>query len=215
MKRRSAVLVAALALLVALVALGTAAYLTKEVHTTNVITTGNIDITLQEFTTTVNKDKETVQIPWPSGGISGVMPGQSVDKLVSVENIGSCDAWVRMRVTSTITGADKEELPLKVNDQDMLIFDFDTTSWFKSGDYYYYKTPLASGKETIELFKTVTFSAAMPNSYQGCTVNVLVEAQAVQVKNNDADGTITQLTTDNVSRINGWPAASGTTAAAD
>lgn len=209
MKRRSAVLGAALALLVALVALGTAAYLTKEVHTTNVITTGNIDITLQEFT----KDASGAKIDWPENGISGVMPGQSVDKLVSVENAGSGEAWVRVQVTSTITGADKK--PLSVDG--MLAFDFDTANWLESGDYYYYTTPLAAGDTTPELFKTVTFSKDMPNAYQGCTVNVVVTAQAVQVKNNQGTGDtpITTLNATNVSQINGWPATSGTTAAAD
>lgn len=215
MKRRSAVLGAALALLVALVALGTAAYLTKEVHTTNVITTGNIDIALKEYTTEYNDDGEKVPVVWPKGGITGVMPGQRVDKLVSVENAGSGEAWVRVKVTSAITGADKETLPLKVGNQDMLAFDFDTEHWLESGGYYYYKTPLDAGDTTLELFTAVTFSTAMPNAYQGCAVNVLVEAQAVQVKNNDGNKTIKTLTTDNVSQINGWPATSGTTAAAD
>lgn len=210
MKRRSAVLGAALALLVALVALGTAAYLTKEVHTTNVITTGNIDITLQEFTTTV-KDGEKVPVAWPENGISGVMPGQSVDKLVSVENEGSGEAWVRVQVTSAITGANEEKLPV----DGMLAFDFDTEHWLESDGYYYYKTPLAAGKTTPELFKTVTFSKDMPNAYQGCTVNVVVTAQAVQVKNNDGNKTIDELNATNVSQINGWPSTSGTTAAAD
>lgn len=202
MKRRSAVLGAALALLVALVALGTAAYLTKEVHTTNVITTGNIDITLQEFT----RDADGTEIDWPENGITGVMPGQRVDKLVSVENAGSGEAWVRVKVTSAITGADKETLPLKVGNQDMLAFDFDTEHWLESGGYYYYKTPLAAGDTTPELFTAVTFSTAMPNAYQGCAVNVLVEAQAVQVKNNDGNKTITTLDATNVDKINGWPA---------
>ncbi|MDO4516186.1 MAG: SipW-dependent-type signal peptide-containing protein [Bacillota bacterium] len=200
MKRRNAVLTAALALLVALVAFGTAAYFSGEAHVTNVITTGKIDITLKEQT----KDAAGNPIKWPSEGITGVMPGKSVDKLVSVESVaGSSDAWVRVKVESTITAADgKTDLPTK----DMLDFDF-KPGWIPgAGGYYYYSVPLSAGQTTPELFTKVTFAPGMPNEYQGCTVNVKVTAQAVQKKNNDAKGSITELTAENYAQIEGWPA---------
>ena len=46
----------------------------------------------------------------------------------------------------------------------------------------------------------------LPNDYQGCTVTVAVQAQAVQVKNNDTDAngqTIETLTPENVASIAG------------
>lgn len=176
MKRRKAVLTAALALLVALVAFGTAAFFSKEAHVTNVITTGKIDITLNEYT------KEGDQlVAWPSKGITGVMPGKSVDKLVSVKNEGTGEAWVRVKVASTITAADgKTDLPTK----DMLNFDFQSGWIAGAGGYYYYSVPLTAGQTTPKLFTKVTFDPSMPNEYQGCTVKVDVTAQAVQVKNN-------------------------------
>lgn len=202
MKRRKAVLTAALALLVALVAFGTAAYFSGEAHVTNVITTGKIDITLKEQT----KDEDGKLITWPEDGITGVMPGQSVDKLVSVESVaGSSDAWVRVKVESTITAAGgKENLPTS----GMLNFDIQP-GWVAGADgYYYYSVPLTAGKKTPELFTKVTFDPGMPNEYQGCTVNVNVFAQAVQVKNNTGAGEtpITELTASNYTQIAGWPA---------
>ena len=200
MKRRKAVLTAALALLVALVAFGTAAFFSGEAHVTNVITTGKIDITLNEYT------KEGDQlVAWPSKGITGVMPGQSVDKLVSVESVaGSSDAWVRVKVESTITAADGKE---NLSTSGMLVFDIQP-GWVAGADgYYYYSKPLTAGWTTPELFTKVTFDPSMPNEYQGCTVKVDVFAQAVQVKNNTGTGEtpITELTTSNYNQIAGWP----------
>ena len=192
MKRRNTVLVAALALIVGLVAYGTAAYFSGEAHVTNVITTGTIDITLNEYTT----DEEGNRVAWPSKGIQGVMPGQSVDKLVSVKNEGTGQAWVRVKVDTAIELAGGAG---EVSGKDLLSFDIQP-GWVDGGDgYYYYSQPLSADQTTPELFTAVTFSTDMGNSYQGCTVNVTVYAQAVQVKNNPApDGDVTQVV--------GWPA---------
>lgn len=201
MKRRNAVLTAALALLAALVAFGTVAHFSGEAHVTNVITTGQIDITLKEYTKEGDK-----LVAWPSDGITGVMPGQSVDKLVSVESVaGSSDAWVRVKVESTITAADGKE---NLSTSGMLDFDF-KPDWIAGTDgYYYYNVPLEAGETTPQLFTKVTFAPGMPNEYQGCTVKVDVFAQAVQVKNNTGAGEtpITELTASNYTQIAGWPA---------
>lgn len=205
MKRRKAVLTAALALLVALAAFGTAAFFSGEAHVTNVITTGKIDITLKEQT----KDEDGKLITWPEDGITGVMPGQSVDKLVSVESVaGSSDAWVRVKVESTITAKDKTSLPTEVKGTKMLHFNIQD-GWITGADgYYYYSKPLKAKETTPQLFTKVTFDPSMPNEYQGCTVNVNVFAQAVQVKNNTGAGEtpITELTASNYTQIAGWPA---------
>lgn len=204
MKRRNAVLTAALALLAALVAFGTVAHFSGEAHVTNVITTGQIDITLNEYT----KDENGEPISWPSKGISGVMPGQSVDKLVSVKSeAGSGDAWVRVQVVTSIEAAGGAA---ELADNGMLIFNFDTDNWIVGEDgYYYYRDPLKAGQTTPELFTTVKFSPSMPNEYQGCTAYVYVTAQAVQVKNNqgtDKETPITKLTESNYTQILGWSA---------
>jgi hypothetical protein len=50
----------------------------------------------------------------------------------------------------------------------------------------------------------------MGNEYQGCTVTLHIHADAVQIKHNNTDGEgneITQLTAENLSEINGWPAS--------
>lgn len=202
MKRRNAVLTAALALLAALVAFGTVAHFSGEAHVTNVITTGQIDITLKE----TKADGETA---WES--VEGVMPGQSVAKVVTVKNeAGSGEAWVRVKVDTSIVPAgatleSEERLP----DNGMLDFDIQT-GWFLGADgYYYYENALSAEQTTLPLFTKVTFDKTMPNEYQGCTAFVNVSAQAVQVKNNqgaDKETPITKLTESNYTQILGWSA---------
>lgn len=95
MKRRllaGAVIVMCLSLL----AYGTLAYFTAEDIAHNVITSGEIDIELQEW---ADEEKTT---PFPEDGVNGVMPGTDVTKIVEVRNTGSNDAYIRVRVEKEI-----------------------------------------------------------------------------------------------------------------
>lgn len=192
MKRRNVALVAVLALALSLVAFGTVAFLSDEARTTNVITTGKVDIDLIEKTT---KDGEWVDCP-NGMTLTGVMPGQTVDKQVTVANKESmAKAWVRVKVDLS----DKS---------DVMTLDFDEAHWLQDGDYYYYKTPLDAAEVTEPLFNTVTFDGPkMTNDYQGKELKIEVKAEAVQWKNNTGTGEtpITELTAENLSQIQGWP----------
>ena len=102
--KKKVVLGSALVLLVALMAWGTWAYFTTEAHVTNVITTGTIKITLNDQ---INATGATHTADgWQ---LNGVMPGVEVEKTVSVTNDNADTAgkaWVRVKVTTTITGAE-------------------------------------------------------------------------------------------------------------
>lgn|GEM_PF-277758 len=199
MTRKRLVLAAAIVAIVGLAAAGTNAFITSEAHTTNVITTAKIDIDLIE-STMVDGEK----IEWPGDGITGVMPGQNVSKIVEVENKdGSGPAWVRVHVDSEIQKAGETE---REDGSELLSFDL-SDQWIEgkgeNAGYYYYSQPVAPGQTTPPLFTKVTFAGAMDNSYQNCTAYVHVSAQAVQVKNNGAD--LTALTADNYTQVQGWP----------
>ena len=192
MKRRNTVLVAALALLMGLVAYGTVAHFSGEAHVTNVITTGAIDIELKE----TKADGET---EWEN--LEGVMPGQEIDKLVSVVNQKD-SAWVRVKVETKVNDVVQ-------NENTLVDINFNTTDWFEGEDnVWYYRAPLTEkGQETEKLFTTVTISPNMGNEYQGCDIKVDVTAQAVQSKNNDAGGTMKTLSIENYQLIkDSWPA---------
>ena len=140
------------------------------------------------------------------------MPGQAVEKAVSVTNTGTSPAWLRVKLDISVTGANGKPLDLTFGDkQDVLTF---TTGdgWFYHDGYYYYSAPVAEKTSTADFFAkkdgqpTLMLNPQLPNDYQGCTVTVAVQAQAVQVKNNDTDAngqTITTLTPENVASIAG------------
>lgn len=173
-----------------ILASGTGAYFTAEEKVHNIITTGNVDIDLIEKTIDENGDLRD----FPENGISDVMPGTEVSKIVTVKNTGSQPAWVRISVDKNISLA--EGITGTV-DETLVTYDINDEFWKVNGDdgYYYYIESLASGETTEPLFTKVAFAPGMGNLYQNCTVNVIVNAQATQVANNGAT----------VFEANGWP----------
>ena len=184
MKRRALIL-SALALLAALFAAGTIAYFTAEGQAHNVITTGGVDIAVQEWA-----DEDKTQ---PFQDPTGVMPGTTVTKIAEVKNTGAADAWVRVQVTQSIQ-RDKELYP---NDG-LVTLDYNTTDWTQGEDgYFYYNKVLKPGEVTEPIFTNVAFSGTMDNAYQGAQVVVDVAAQAVQTAHNGST----------VTDAKGWPNA--------
>ena len=169
-------------ILLSLAAYGTWAYFAGEARTTNVITTGTIDITLVETTT----DAEGNQVEFPTTGISGVMPSATISKVVSVTN-EAADAWVRIRLEERIVSREGGALPLVLGDgTPAYTLNFtDTDSWHHGADgHRYYTMPVGYRETTEVLFDGVTFSPKLGNDYQGCTVYIDVIAEAVQFANN-------------------------------
>lgn len=173
-----------LCICLSIVAGGTLAYFTAENTAHNVITTGGIDIALQEWS-----DEQKVT-PFPENGIDDVMPGTSVTKIVEVKNTGSNEAYIRVKVDKNIA-LDGEGDP----DLDLLELDLNTENWTEGEDgYYYYNEALAPDGVTEPLFTKVTFAGSMNNIYQNSSASVDVTAYAVQVANNG----------DTALEANGW-----------
>lgn len=202
--KRKLVLTSAVVLILALLAAGTFAYFTKNARATNVITTGTISIRLNDEI----QGGQKTDTGWT---LSGVMPGQAVEKAVSVTNTGTSPAWLRVKLDIAVEmAAGKTDT---WQGQNVLQFAVNP-DWFLAEDgYYYYSKPVAEKAGTAELFakdssgqSTLMLNPQLPNDYQGCAVTINVLAQAVQVKNNDTDAngqTITTLTPENVASIAG------------
>ena len=172
------------AICLAITAIGTLAYFTSEGTAHNVITTGGVEITVQEWA-----DEEKTK---PFEDLTGVMPNTTVTKIAEVKNTGASDAWVRVKVEKAIklTG---DGIP----DVSMVQLDVNTTDWTEKDGYYYYTKVLKPGEVTAPIFTAVTFKPDMGNEYQNATATVDVTAQAVQTANNGAT----------VMDAQGWPAA--------
>lgn len=162
--------VAVIALTIATIAGGTLAYFTDSKTAHNVITSGGIEIEIQEW---ADEAKEK-----PFEDIEGVMPGESCPKFVEIQN-NDANAWVRVKFEISVTSAngkplDAKYISLETGD------DWD----LKDDGYYYYNTYLPASETSTFVLKAVHFGEDMPNAYQNCKVEVNVAAQAVQYANN-------------------------------
>ena len=187
--KRKLLAVAVTVICLSMMAYGTLAYFTAEDTAHNVITSGEIDIELQEW---ADAEKTT---PFPEDGVSGVMPGTEVTKIVEVKNTGANDAYIRVKVEKEFVLSEGVE---GETDSGLMKIDFDETYWTLGEDgYYYYKTALEPGAVTEPLFASVSFDTTMGNIYQNSTAKVDVTAYAVQVANNG----------ETVLDAQGWPEA--------
>lgn len=183
--KRKILMLAVLVICVASVAVGSLAYFNAEGTAHNVITTGGVDITLQEWA-----DDEKTQ---PFEDLTGIMPNTEVTKIAEIKNTGASEAWVRVKIEKTIE-LTRDGTP----NTDMVALNINTADWTAGEDgYYYYNAALAPGETTAPVFTTVTFRPEMGNEYQNATAIVDVAAQAVQTANN---GTA-------AANAAGWPAA--------
>ena len=187
--RKKLIAGAVVAICLSLLAYSTSAYFTTEQTATNVITSGNIQIDLQE--TAITEDGETVLFE-DSQERFDVMPAQTVSKIVKVKNTGDNAAYVRISVAKAIELAEGVTGEPNV---ELVTLDFDDENWTAKDGFYYYNEPLAPGATTEALFNNVTFEPEMSNMYQNSTATIKVNAQATQVKNNGA----------NVFKAAGWP----------
>lgn len=171
MKKRF-VYCAVLCILLSLVVNSTLAYFTAESTAHNVITTGAIDITLREETTSGEA--------WSD--MDNIMPGDTVGKIVTVTN-RDMPAYVRIKCEISVHDAEDNAL----DPGDMLQLDMDTKNWTYLDGWWYYNHLLDIGETTVPLFTQVSFFTTMDNEHQNCTATIDVLAQATQAANNGTD----------------------------
>lgn len=169
--KRKILILSVLAILIAILAANTLAYFTADTAAHNVITTGNVDIALNEWANEERTERFEKQID--------VLPGTEVTKIVEVENIGAGSVWVRIWTNGVFLS--KDGTPLEPG---VYTLDINTADWTKEGDFYYYNRALAPGETTEPLFTSVSFDDQMGNEYQNSTAHVDVNAFAVQSANN-------------------------------
>lgn len=171
----------------AIIATGTIAYFSVSEEATNVITSGRLTMVLH--------DETTGGIPFPEAGIHGIMPGQTVDKVVYIENDCPNSEYVRIYLEKSIHSEQGSDVQLTFED---ITLDINNEMWTLGDDgWYYYNAVLEPGEDTEPLFTTVSFGRKLNNDYQNCGLEIIVHAQAVQSEHNG----------DSAILASGWPAS--------
>lgn len=111
-------------------------------------------------------------------------PGQSMDKIVYVENDGGTDSFVRIKVTKVLGARDEQGSLIQDQDLDpeMLEIAYVSDAWkYKEDGYWYYMGILKAGEKTREpLFKSCRLSERAGNKYKNKEGEILVAMESIQ-----------------------------------
>ena len=171
----------------AIAATGTLAYFTSEETAHNIITTGAVDIDLEEWQDLDGDGQNYTPYP-PEDQPINVMPGVTVSKIATIKSL-EADAYIRAKFDVVIKRADKSVMEVSPEELEKVIsLTMGSDNWIrKEGDntWWYYKDAIAGGASTEAFFTEVVFDGPnMTNVYQNCTAEVIVTAQGVQKANN-------------------------------
>ena len=167
MKRRIVVLSIILVMLAILTSGSLAQYVTYGTSK-NVITSGNVNAVLH------NRAGDQTA----AGSEVRCLPGEKVDRVVTVENAGNQSFYVRIEVKKYVKDSD-------LSAENCLNLDLNDKDWIYRDGYYYYKEALKPGETTQPLFTEVEIDGPnVNNDYMGKTLMLDVSAYAVQSENN-------------------------------
>lgn len=170
-KKKITALVASLGLVACIGVGATLAYFTDSDKTENVVTMGNVDITLTEPNWSYGED-----------GIKNVVPNQTISKDPTITlSEGSRPAYVKARVDYVLDGKSLSEKEISEIESTLNI---NSKLWVKGADgSYYCQQPLKNAGDSVVLFTSVTIPATWGNEIAGKVLNINVSAEAVQYEN--------------------------------
>ena len=157
----------------------TLAYFTDTATARNVITSGGMDIAIEEW-----QEISEGLIPYPSQPIA-VMPATNVSKIVTVRN-HDAQSFIRVKLELTLTDSASKEMEIAAETMEEIIhLAMNTTDWTKKDGWWYYGSAVDTNEAAKPLMTGVSFDGSnMTNEYQSCTLTIDVYAQAVQTANN-------------------------------
>lgn len=171
MKKKVSVIVTAAALVALIVVGSTLAFFTSQGTVDNVVTMGNVKISLTE----------------PNYKDSGiVVPGQTIDKDPTVKNTGSNTAYIRCKIDITGLDGDNEDITMTRKAQLLngIVFGSPADSgsagnWVLADGYYYYQEKLASNESAV-FFSSVKIPESWDNDLADKKFHINVTAEAIQ-----------------------------------
>lgn len=194
MKKKLTLIATAVALGALAVVGATMAYFTSQDTATNVITTGNVQISITETSNDENSIMNENGIQY----IGAITPGQIISKIPVIVNDGNNDAYVRAYVEFKYYDEERNDITAEFEGKEPVIA-YNTTDWIKGEaaedqGYYYYNKAIKANQdkeskedETTKLFDTVTIPTEWNNDQANVTIEVIVHAEAIQSENNGTD----------------------------
>ena len=186
MNKKKLIPVAAAAVLTGTIGIGsTFAYFSDSEQVSNVITTGNIDISLWETDAGQNKNFEGMTF-------EGILPGDHLAKNPTI-TMEDGSAYLRVKVTmSGETEADTQN-ELAESVWESVEAGLAENGWIKgAGDYYYYQEAAVQGSDYV-VFDGIDVDAGAVDGAKA-KFNIDIVAEAVQDRNftpyKDTEGTI-------------------------
>ena len=148
---------------------GTMAWFTDNATVTNLFTAGTVEIQVNEY------DFEDI-VDWN--------PGDTTDKDVSVISNGSKQTYVRVMLTPVWYDGENEADGVNAENVELILAEGWGDNWVESEGWYYYKEILEENDETELLLDAVHLKGEeTDDDYQGLTLRIEVEADAVQASN--------------------------------
>lgn len=167
-----------ISLLSILIVGGILAYFTDTQTVSNKITTGIVDIEVNEYT--LNASNE--EVAW-SDKIN-VTPGEKINKIVKINAASdSTDCYIRAKITLTC-----EDTTLNASNEMPAISDIQlniSNDWvLKADGYYYYKNVVsASDTAPVQLFSEFTIPSTLDNKWSEQDFDLDVKVDAIQANN--------------------------------
>lgn len=200
MKKKQISVVAAIVMCLAILASGTIAYFTAEDEVHNIITSGGVDIAIEEW-----QEVDGELVPYPETP-QQTMPGNTVSKIVKVKNLDA-DCFIRASIAVVVKDANGKVMELSPEQAkaiqvvvEEVAIGSEQVGWMKKeadDGWYYYSEIVAENTATEALISEVIFSGPnMGNEFQNAQIEITIYAQAVQVANNG----------ESALEANGWPA---------
>lgn len=174
MKIKKALLLLIAILLVFAVVSATLANDTVEGRTRNVITTGEVKISINEATEVNGVIHEGLS----SIDFTDVLPGQTTSKIVTIKNEAE-KCWLRVKVEIAVEPTPEDGS----KPSELIVPNIDSNLWSYSGGYYYFRKPLETN-DIAAMFDKVLFAPSIGNAYAGSQAKMIITAEAIQYKNN-------------------------------
>lgn len=157
----------------------TLAYFTDTAVARNVITSGGVDIAIEEW-----QETPEGMIPYPDQRIR-VMPATRVSKIVTVRNLDA-RSFIRVKLELTLQDSDDQLMDIDAEEMEKIIhLIMNNQDWTEKDGWWYYGAAVNTNEATLPLMTAVEFDGPnMTNEYQKTTLQIHVIAQAVQAANN-------------------------------